>query len=104
MFKKQLSIVELNQVCISLDNYNDRPKAVYSGLGRQVYPVVREQIETSQETDVRWYEEALYEEQSIISMLQMYFDKSNTTIKVSWLTLYALQVNVKTSLKVCSIL
>lgn len=46
-----------------MDKDSDQPNVVYSGMGREVYPVVRDMIEMSHDTDVCCFDEALGREQ-----------------------------------------
>lgn len=48
----------------------------------------------NQSSDIRSYEEEYGGEQSIKILLQLYLDNSETSMKVSGLTFYALQVNI----------
>lgn len=47
----------------------------------------------SHEVDVRGYEEALHVEKSLIENVQVYYDESRTTMKLSGLTFYLLHIN-----------
>lgn len=43
-----------------------------------VYNIVRDQIEKKQDANVRWYDEVVHGEKSIMRILKMYSDKYRT--------------------------
>ena len=70
------------------------PNAVSAGLGQEVYPVVRDLIEMSSTEHVRWHEPYVDGEQSVVAFLQLYSDKSKTTMKMSGITFYPFHLNI----------
>lgn len=72
---------------------NARPNAVHNGLGQNIYPFVHYIIDLSHSLDVRWCENPVVGEQSILEFFELYSDKSKTTMKVSGLGLYSLHIS-----------
>lgn len=93
MCLKQCNLVDRGQVSISLDYECSKPNALYICLGLQVYLVVRYIIEMNHSADMRWNEVKSGKGQSIITVLQLYDDKSKTQVNVGDLKFYQFHIN-----------
>jgi len=94
LLKTEVSLVHKHNIISDPGQTSKLPNAVTARLGKQAYPVVRELIEMSATSNVRWHEPDVDGEQSVVAFLQLYSDKSKTTLKMSGLTFYPFHVNI----------
>lgn len=81
--KMQFSMVERSKLssipCYKGNMSND----VYIAIGQEVYPDVRYFIEMSHSGDIRCCQEDFDYRKSVVTFLQLHYDKSRTTMKVT---------------------
>lgn len=68
-------------------------KAVRRGLVQDVYPLLYDMIEIDNSPDVYWYEEHIDGEQSKITSLQLFSNKSDPFMEASGVTFCSLHIN-----------
>lgn len=72
LLKTQPSLVDTMRLCTITNYVSKHPNAVYSGIEQKTATVVRDMIEKNNSADVRWCEEDVYGEQSVVNFLQVY--------------------------------
>lgn len=92
VIEKQVNMVDKKNIFTTPDPDEKEPNPVHSTVGQLSISAIRRQIEIHSDTTVRWYDKLLDGEESMVAFLQLYSDKSKTTMKVNGLTFYPFHV------------